>query len=62
MALADKRVNKDSSPVIGEESILQKIEIEYLLDLIKNSTFPGSHLETVYNIVYRLQQQYLNQK
>jgi hypothetical protein len=62
MALEHKRVNKDSSPVIGEESILQKIEIEYLLDLVKNSSFPGSHLETVYNIVYRLQQQYLNQK
>ena len=62
MALENKRVNKDSSPVIGEESILQKIEIEYLLDLVKNSSFPGSHLETVYNIVYRLQQQYLNQK
>lgn len=62
MALENKRVNKDSSPVIGEESILHKTEIEYLLDLIKNSSFPGSHLETVYNIVYRLQQQYLNQK
>ena len=62
MALENKRVNKDSSPVIGEESILQKTEIEYLLDLVKNSSFPGSHLETVYNIVYRLQQQYLNQK
>ena len=62
MALENKRVNKDSSPAIGEESILQKIEIEYLLDLVKNSSFPGSHLETVYNIVYRLQQQYLNQK
>lgn len=62
MALENKRINKDSSPVIGEESILQKIEIEYLLDLIKNSSFSGSHLELVYNIVYRLQQQYLNQK
>jgi hypothetical protein len=36
-------------------------EIEFLLILIKNSTFKGENLETLYNIVYKLQQQYIHQ-
>jgi hypothetical protein len=61
MGIIDKKPN--SSPVnSGEEFHLNKLEIEYLLDLIKNSSFPGTHLETLYTIVYKLQQQYLSQK
>lgn len=41
---------------------LHNQEIEYLLMLIKESTFKGEHVEIVYNIAYKLQQQYLNQK
>jgi len=57
--------DKNSSPVNQdnrEEFILIQQEIEYLLELIKNSTFKGEQLETLYNIVYKLQQQYLSQK
>ena len=65
MSIVNKTNNINNSSSVneaGEEFDLNKLEIEYLLDLIKNSTFSGSHLETLYTIVYKLQQQYLKQK
>ena len=64
MSIVNKLNTTNSSPVNNtrEEFNLNKLEIEYLLDLIKNSSFPGTHLETVYTLVYKLQQQYLSQK
>ena len=59
------KLNNNSSPVTQtnrEEYILIQQEIEYLLELIKNSMFRGEQLETIYNIVYKLQQQYVSQK
>jgi hypothetical protein len=40
---------------------LSKQEIELLLTIIKDSTFKGEHVETLYALVYKLQQQYSNQ-
>jgi DNA polymerase III sliding clamp (beta) subunit (PCNA family) len=41
----------------GQVSIsLSKEEIELLLQSIKNSSFSGSILEILYNLVYKLQQ------
>lgn len=37
---------------------LTKQEIEFLLTLVKNSTFKGDMIEIVYNTVYKLQDQY----
>lgn len=65
MSIINKNnTNTSSSPVNNnrEEHILIQQEIEYLLELIKNSMFKGEQLETIYNIVYKLQQQYLSQK
>jgi hypothetical protein len=65
MSIINKNTtNNSSSPVNDnrEEHILIQQEIEYLLELIKNSMFKGEQLETIYNIVYKLQQQYLSQK
>ena len=66
MSIVNKNnINNSSSPVNQnnrEEHILIQQEIEYLLELVKNSMFKGEQLETVYNIVYKLQQQYLSQK
>lgn len=41
---------------------LSKQDIEMLLTLIKDSTFKGEHVETLYALVYKLQQQYLQKK
>lgn len=40
---------------------LSKMEIELLLNLIRESTFKGEHVETLYTMVYKLQQQHQNQ-
>jgi hypothetical protein len=45
------------SPIFDSNE-LSKQEIEYLLLLIKDSKFLGEHLEIVYNIVIKLQNQY----
>jgi hypothetical protein len=39
---------------------LTKQEIEFLLLLIKQSSFQGESLESLYNLVLKLQQQYLS--
>jgi hypothetical protein len=46
-----------SSPIFNSNE-LSKQEIEYLLLLIKDSKFLGEHLEIVYNIVIKLQNQH----
>ena len=40
---------------------LDRNEINYILGLIKDTTFQGSEIERLYNIVYKLQSQYLKQ-
>lgn len=58
MAIIDKN-KENSSPIPGEDFQLNKSELEYLLLLIKDSTFKGAELEKLYNLVYKLQQQYI---
>lgn len=41
---------------------LNELEIAALLSLIKQSSFNGSDIETIYNLVLKLQQQYVNIK
>ena len=58
-----QNLTKQNSPQKNEENFsLNKTELEYLLLLIKRSTFVGEQIEDVYNIVYKLQQQYLQVK
>lgn len=64
MSLIDKikqqNIEASQSPERDAFS-LSKQEIELLLSLIKESTFKGEHVETLYTMVYKLQQQYQNQ-
>lgn len=41
---------------------LHPLEAEWLLQLIKESTFQGKDVEVVYNTTLKLQQVYLNNK
>ena len=54
--------NNDTKSVSQKEAdfSLNKQEIELVLLLIKDCTFKGEQLENLYNVVYKLQQQYLN--
>lgn len=58
MGLLDK-MKQESSSLKGEDFSLEKQEIEFILMLIKDSSFKGEQVETVYNTVFKLQQQYL---
>jgi hypothetical protein len=56
------RIKGDSSQSREESSSLNKQEIEVLLNLIKTSSFIGEDVESIYNMVIKLQKQYLNIK
>jgi len=44
-------------PVVVTHSIdISKQEVEFLLTLIKNSTFSGNMIELVYDLAYKLQE------
>lgn len=58
MGLLDKIKQESPSSKVGDFS-LEKQEIEFILMLIKDSSFKGEQVETVYNTVFKLQQQYL---
>jgi len=48
------------SPEVIASNQLSKQEIELLLSLIKQTTFKGEHIETLYNLVLKLQNQYIS--
>ena len=64
MSILNKMNNNDNpvsaAPQVQEHS-LTKSEIEWLLGLIKGSTFQGHEVEQVYMAAYKLQQQWLKQ-
>ncbi len=51
------QVKKQKQDVVP--TTLTKSDIEFLLNLIKESQFKGEQLEQIYTIVYKLQQQYI---
>jgi hypothetical protein len=60
MSILNKLTPKTSSQSVGEFSLNQS-ELEFVLALIKNAVFTGAQLEELYTIVYKLQNQYLEQ-
>lgn len=56
MSLLNKLVGKGQE----DPNALNKQEIELLLALVKQSHFQGESLENLYNLVLKLQQQYLS--
>jgi hypothetical protein len=54
--------SKTTSEAVNSKPInqLTALEIEFLLTLIKNSSFKGEQLEMVYNAVLKLQEQYIH--
>jgi hypothetical protein len=53
-------LNKITGKIHEDPTALNKQEIELLLGLIKQSHFQGESLESLYNLVLKLQQQYLS--
>ena len=65
MALIDKIQNTGNqpSPVDSSNNLsdLDSREIEFLLQLIKNSQFRGQDIEFLYNLILKIQTMYLSQ-
>jgi len=57
MSLLDKISRQKSTP-----DNLEKQEIEFILNTIKESTFKGKDLDMLYKVVVKLQNQYVNIK
>jgi hypothetical protein len=57
MGLVDKIINKHHQ----NNNQLNIQELEFLILLIKQSTFRGEDLETVYNTTLKIQNQFLEQ-
>lgn len=55
------QVNKDNRkhPSTTEDLLLNKKDLEFLLSLVKNSTFKGEQIELIYNLTSKLQKAYL---
>lgn len=58
------RVNtleNNNVPTTSNSNKLEKEELELLINLIKRSSFLGEHVEIIYNIVLKLQNQFLEE-
>jgi len=58
MSILDKLKSQPTSEPTVQ---LTKQEIEFLLVLLKDVSVRGEHVETFYNIILKLQEQYLKQ-
>jgi hypothetical protein len=58
MSILDK-LKSQSAPETTVQ--LTKQEIEFLLTILKDVSIRGEHVETFYNIILKLQEQYLKQ-
>jgi hypothetical protein len=59
MSLINKIIGVPTQPTF-DLNALTKQEIELLINLIKQSHFQGDSLEILYNLVLKLQQQYVS--
>lgn len=53
-------LNKIAGKPQEDPTALTKQELEFILTLIRQSSFQGESLESLYNLVLKLQQQYLS--
>jgi hypothetical protein len=61
MAFTTGKLNVLSSNNTNSNNELNTQELEFLLSVIKNTTFKGEHIELVYNTIIKLQNKYLEQ-
>lgn len=58
MSILDRITTKSQQTEVSSNQLSQQ-EIEVLLSMIKRTTFLGEDLEPLYNLVVKLQEQYL---
>lgn len=62
MALVNKEKQNTNTTLVPYQNELNEKELEFLLLLIKDASFKGDLVETVYNTTLKLQNQYLKFK
>ena len=60
MGLIDKMIKKDTTPTVDPNQ-LNTQELQLALNLLKQSTIKGEQVEVFYNLVVKLQNQYISQ-
>jgi hypothetical protein len=60
MGIINKLSNAISTPPVNENQLSAE-EIEFLLNALKTTTIMGEHVEMFYNMVVKLQNQYIEQ-
>ena len=60
MGILNKLSNAISTPPVNENQLSAE-EIEFLLNALKTTTIMGEHVEMFYNMVVKLQNQYIEQ-
>jgi hypothetical protein len=60
MGIINKLSNAISTPAADENQLAPE-EIEFLLNALKTTTLMGEHVEMFYNMVVKLQNQYIEQ-
>jgi len=52
------KITNANNPILSSKDSLDIEEVALILNLIKNSPFKGRDIETIYNLVIKLQNQY----
>lgn len=47
---------------LNQQNVLNKAELEFLLQFLKNADLKGHQVEMFYNLVVKIQNQYIHQK
>ena len=61
MSIINKIIGTTPQPVIEPQHQLSKEELEFILNSLKDVTITGGQVEMFYNLVVKLQNQYIEQ-
>jgi len=62
MSIISKIVNPKQTVIVEPQNQLSHEELEFLLNSLKETTIVGSQVEMFYNLVIKLQNQYIEQQ
>lgn len=61
MGIINKTTSQNNKPRVLDNNQLTTQELEFLLNTLKQTMIMGEHVEMFYNLVIKLQNQYLEQ-
>ena len=61
MGIVNKIIGKDNKPSTVDPNALTVKELEFLLNMLRESTLKGDQVELFYNLAIKIQNQYIKQ-